>query len=195
MSLKNHIGKLLWIRAVACDGAECKLAWTDSPDNEIIRGRRGKTGIWEGICLDPPEKGGEQQERGLSQRAGSRKRDSPLSPKAEQRSRGGDQIDMVNWIDEGNLPAKIRPENQKRETRQGRNKARALGNEGTKLHEESALAVGERPVSWMVAQSHIGLRWFTPAWKGLLFREWGILEGGWVPSVSEFTIVIFFPPS
>ena len=39
---------------------------------------------------------------------------------------------MVNWIDECDLLAKIRPENQKRETRQDRNKARALGHEEIK---------------------------------------------------------------
>ena len=85
-----------------------------------------------------PEKGGAARE-GLVRGQDPERGTPPLSPKAEQRSRGGDQIDMVNWIDESNLPAKIRPENQKRETRQGRNKARALGNEGTKSPEESAL--------------------------------------------------------
>ena len=164
--LKNHIGKLLWVRAVACDGAECQLAWTDSPDNELIRDIGEKTGIWEGICSGSPEKGGAARE-GLVRGQDPERGTPPLGPKAEQRSRGGDQIDMVNWIDEGNLPAKIRPENQKRETRQGKNKAKALGNEGTKSHEESALLWGEACLTdgctephWS-AVVHLGLKGFA----------------------------------
>ena len=44
----------------------------------------------------------------------------------------------------------------------------------------------------MDAWSHIGPQWSASAWNGLLFGEWGILEGGWVTSASKFTIVIFF---
>lgn len=85
-----------------------------------------------------PRKGRSRRE-GLVRGQDPERGTPPLGLKAEQRPRGGDQIDMVNWRDEGNLPAKMRPENQKRKTRQGRNKARALGNEGTKSQEESAL--------------------------------------------------------
>ena len=39
---------------------------------------------------------------------------------------------MVNWTGKCDLLAKIRPENQKREKRKGRSKARSLGNEEMK---------------------------------------------------------------
>ena len=49
------------MKAVACDGAKCKLAWTDSPNNEIIKDIGEKTGIWQGICSGSPEKGGAEE--------------------------------------------------------------------------------------------------------------------------------------
>lgn len=70
---------------MACDGAECQLAWTDSPDNELIRDIGEKTGIWEGICSGSPEKGGAARE-GLVRGQDPERGTPPLGPKAEQRS-------------------------------------------------------------------------------------------------------------
>lgn len=102
------MGKLLWIGAVACDGAECKLAWTDSPDNGSGRDVRGKNWHLGRYLIWIPRKG-RSSKRGLSQGRIQERGTPPLSPKAEQEHHEVEtKSTWVNWIDEGNLPAKLR---------------------------------------------------------------------------------------